>query len=212
MKTDDLINAIAADAEAPTVPIGWIVLGGAGIGIFATAVLFFSMLPMRPDLQASLSDWHFLMKWAFSLTLLATALIAVTKLADPQWSPTSKMLLLLAAPAVLAVGVIADLVALPASEWVPTMIGDNALGCIVFVPILSGLPLAAMIIALRRGAPPQPALAGAAAGLVAAGIAATFYATHCMNDSPLFLAAWYMLATAVVTGIGALLGARLLRW
>jgi hypothetical protein len=212
MKTDDLINAIAADAEAPTVPIGWIVLGGAGVGIVAAGLLFFAMLPMRPDLQASLGDWHFLMKWAFSLTLLATALVSVAKLADPQWSPTSKMLLLLAAPAVLGVGVIADMIALPSSDWMPTMIGDNALGCIVFVPILSGLPLAAMIIALRRGAPPRPALAGAVAGLVAAGIAATFYATHCLNDSPLFLAAWYILATAIVAGIGALLGARLLRW
>jgi hypothetical protein len=212
MKTDDLINAIAADAKAPAVPIGWIVSLGAAAGIVATAILFFAMLPMRPDIEFALSDWHFLMKWAFSLTLLASALFVVTRLACPQWSPCAKTLLLLAAPAVLAVGVVADMAALPASAWMPTMIGTNALGCIFYVPILSGLPLAVMIIALRRGAPPRPALAGAVAGLVAAGIAASFYATHCQNDSPLFLAAWYLLATAMVAGVGALLGSRLLRW
>jgi hypothetical protein len=69
-----------------------------------------------------------------------------------------------------------------------------------------------MIIALRRGAPARPALAGAVAGIAAAGIAATFYVTHCQNDSPLFLAAWYLLATAIVAGIGAIIGSRLLRW
>ena len=47
---------------------------------------------------------------------------------------------------------------------------------------------------------------------MAAGIAATFYATHCQNDSPLFLAAWYVLATLFIAGVGAVLGTRLLRW
>ena len=49
-------------------------------------------------------------------------------------------------------------------------------------------------------------------GLRAAGIAATFYATHCQNDSPLFLAAWYVLATLGVAAVGAIIGTRVLRW
>jgi hypothetical protein len=69
-----------------------------------------------------------------------------------------------------------------------------------------------MLLVLRQGATTRPALAGAVAGLVAAGIAATFYATHCQNDSPLFLAAWYVLATLFVAAVGAVLGTRLLRW
>ena len=55
-------------------------------------------------------------------------------------------------------------------------------------------------------------LAGAAAGLLAAGIGATLYATHCQSDSPLFVAVWYVIATAIVTAAGAILGSRLLRW
>lgn len=212
MKTDDLINAIAADAEAPRVPIGKVLLAGAGVGVLVAGLLFYVLLPLRPDMEAALGDWHFLLKWVFSLTLIATASVLVVGLARPQPSPGWKLLPLLGAPLVLATGVATELISLPPSYWMPTMIGTNAVACIVFVPLLSGLPLAALIIALRAGAPAHPALAGAVAGLLAAGIAATFYATHCQNDSPLFLAAWYVLATAIVAGIGAVLGAWLLRW
>ena len=52
----------------------------------------------------------------------------------------------------------------------------------------------------------------AAAGLLAGGLAATLYATHCTDDSPLFVAAWYSLAIAGVAALGALIGARWLRW
>jgi hypothetical protein len=38
------------------------------------------------------------------------------------------------------------------------------------------------------------------------------YASHCTDDSPLFVATWYPIATAVVTAAGALIGARVLRF
>jgi len=58
----------------------------------------------------------------------------------------------------------------------------------------------------------RPAAAGAMAGLLSAGLAATVYASHCTDDSPLFVATWYSLATALVTALGALLGSKLLRF
>ena len=66
--------------------------------------------------------------------------------------------------------------------------------------------LAAALIGLRHGAPARPAVAGAIAGMLSAGLAATLYASHCTDDSPLFVATWYTLATALVTAVGALLG------
>ena len=74
------------------------------------------------------------------------------------------------------------------------------------------LLLAAALIGLRHGAPTRPALAGAIAGLLSAGLAATLYAAHCTDDSPLFVATWYTIATAMVAAIGALAGSRLLRF
>ncbi|WP_072373024.1 NrsF family protein [Hyphomicrobium sp. NDB2Meth4] len=212
MKTNQLINAIAADAKAPSIPISTTVLFAAGIGIIATGLLFWTMLPVRGDMGAAMGDWRFLMKWAFSLSLLLTGIAMAISLARPQWSPSSKLLLLLTGPAILAIGVVAELISLPASDWMPTMVGTAPIACLVYVPLLSGLPLALMIVALRRGAPARPAAAGAVAGVIAVGIAATFYATHCQNDSPLFLAAWYIISTVIVASIGAILGARLLRW
>jgi hypothetical protein len=72
--------------------------------------------------------------------------------------------------------------------------------------------LAATLWALRRGASTRPALSGALAGLLSGGAAATVYAVHCPEDSPLFYASWYVLAILGATALGALLGARLLRW
>jgi hypothetical protein len=65
---------------------------------------------------------------------------------------------------------------------------------------------------LRHGAPSRPTLAGAVAGLAAGGLAATFYAAHCTDDSPLFVATWYTIAIAVLTLLGALGASRIARW
>ena len=65
---------------------------------------------------------------------------------------------------------------------------------------------------MREGAPQYPALSGALAGAAAAGVAATIYASNCTDDSPLFVASWYPLATLVVVAAGALAGRRFLQW
>lgn len=48
--------------------------------------------------------------------------------------------------------------------------------------------------------------------MLSAGLAGTLYAAHCVDDSPLFVATWYTLATAMVAGLGAVLGPRILRY
>ena len=78
--------------------------------------------------------------------------------------------------------------------------------------LFAAAPLTAILMVLRSGAPRSPALAGAAAGLLAAACGATLYAFHCFDDSPLFVAAWYTLAAAIVVVVGTLVGHRLLRW
>jgi hypothetical protein len=50
------------------------------------------------------------------------------------------------------------------------------------------------------------------AGLLAAGLGATLYASHCADDSPLFVMVWYSLATAFVAAVGAFVGRRVLRY
>jgi len=43
-------------------------------------------------------------------------------------------------------------------------------------------------------------------------VAALMYASNCTDDSPLFVASWYPLATAIVVAAGALAGRQWLRW
>ena len=80
------------------------------------------------------------------------------------------------------------------------------------VPLMSLPLLAASLFGLRHGAPTRPAVAGAMAGLLSAGLAATLYASHCTDDSPLFVATWYSIGAALIAALGALIGSRVLRY
>ena len=55
---------------------------------------------------------------------------------------------------------------------------------------------------MRAGAPQHPGWTGALAGAASAGIAAFLYASHCPDNSPLFVATWYPIATLVCAGVG----------
>jgi hypothetical protein len=104
---------------------------------------------------------------------------------------------------------VGELLLVPSSIWRAKVIGVN---CLMLIPFLSIPPLIAMICAVRGGATRHPALSGALAGASAAGIAATFYASNCTDDSPLFVATWYPSATLIVVSVGAVVGRWLLRW
>jgi len=122
------------------------------------------------------------------------------------------LLLVASVPILLAAADLAELVTVPAAEWGGRLVGSNALVCLRSIPFLAAAPLLAAMLALRHGAPENPTLAGASAGLVAGGIGAALYASHCIDDSPFFVSVWYTLAIAIVVAIGAWCGSRCLRW
>jgi hypothetical protein len=119
---------------------------------------------------------------------------------------------LLAPFLLLGAAVVVELTLVPADLWGTKLIGSNAMHCLTIIPLLSIAPLAALLFVMREGAPRNPGIAGALAGAAAAGIAATLYASNCPDDSPLFVASWYPLATLIVAAVGAFAGDRLLRW
>ena len=80
------------------------------------------------------------------------------------------------------------------------------------MPLIGIGPLAIFLLALRQGAPSSPVHAGAVAGVLAGGIAATFYAAHSTDDSPLFVATWYIIAIVELGLLGAVGGQRFARW
>ena len=90
--------------------------------------------------------------------------------------------------------------------------GTNSRLCLTFIPLIGIGPLTAFIVAMRHGAPARPGLSGAVAGLLAGAVAATFYAAHCVDDSPLFIAIWYGLAIAGLSAAGAVAAKVWVRW
>ncbi|MFZ5675792.1 MAG: NrsF family protein [Pseudomonadota bacterium] len=212
MRTDDLIEALAKDGTAagpaPRLALCCAVL----VGALAAAFLFLAVLGYRPDIAAAAETYRFLFKFVFTLTLAATAIWLVFTVMRPEAVPGLRLLSLAAAPVLIVLAVVAELSVMPSSTWLPRLIGKNWWFCLTVIPSLSIVPLTAFFWALRRAAPADPGLAGALAGLSAGAIAATLYASHCTDDSPLFVITWYSLAIGLVTLVGYFAGRRWLAW
>ncbi len=212
MKTGDLIRALAADSELRAIPPGRALALALIPGVAIALGLHFAVLGLRPHLFAVLGEPRLLFKLCLTVLLVAVSSPLALRLVRPGAGIRRPALLLAIVPVLLAAASLAELLAVPAAEWGQRLIGSNAMVCLKSIPFLAAAPLVAALLALRQGAPDHPALAGAAAGLFAGAIGAACYATHCPDDSPLFVAAWYTLAIGFVATIGAVAGRRLLRW
>ncbi|MGD9922344.1 MAG: NrsF family protein [Pseudorhodoplanes sp.] len=212
MKTDDLIRALAADRE-PAGPAPGQALALAGAAGFVLSMLLFSWLvPLRPNLGEAIQSFPFVLKPIEMGILVVAAAIVVLRLAKPG-APLGHVLLVAAAvPAIMVSAVAVELTQVPRAEWLVKLAGVHWYMCVLNMVLLSLPILAALLFGLRYGAPTRPMLAGAGAGLLSGALAASLYIAHCPDDSPLFVAAWFTLAIAIATGIGAMAGSRVLRW
>jgi hypothetical protein len=209
MKTDDLIAALAADSTpAPRpeqgLPVAALALALAGAGMLL-------VLGLRENLGAAFAPFT-LPKTLLPLALGALALMLALRTGRPGTGAGRLPAALLAIPALAAALALLRLATSEPAGWAMQATGKTMIPCLVTIPLVSALPLAALLWLLRRGAPLSPARAGFAAGLAAGGFAAALYSLHCTEDSPLFWALWYSTAVTVPAALGTLLGARLLRW
>ena len=210
MKTDELITILSNDSLSrerlwPNLALG------AVVGTLVAATLFFAAIGFRPDIDQAVQTIRFLFKFVVTISLAATAVLVSFKLSRPDGDFRSSSALLVA-PILLACAVGIELLVVPSGQWVSKLIGHNARICLTLIPLLSIGPLICFMAALRRGAPSNPGRTGATAGLAASGIAATFYAANCNDDSPLFVATWYPIAILAVSAAGYLIGRKALKW
>jgi len=212
MDTDRLIRTLAADNDWRTQPVGaWLAAGLILAGV-VSSMMFMMALRVRPDVMTAMHNPFFDLKFAVTLALAIPAMVVGLRLAQPA-APLGRRPWLLALPVVIVVlGIVVEASVPQRLSWSTRLIGNNSRVCLTAIPAMSLPLLAGALVALRHGAPTRPALAGAVAGLLSAGLAATLYASHCTDDSPLFVATWYTLATALVTAVGALVGSRVLRF
>jgi len=174
--------------------------------------IFFAGLGVRPDVMTAMHNPFFDLKFAVTLALAIAAIAISLHLSRPEASLQRWGWLLLIPAGLLVAGISGEMMLPQRLPMMTRLVGSNSKVCMTAIPLISLPLLAAALLGLRHGAPARPAMAGAIAGLLSAGLAATLYAAHCTDDSPLFVATWYTIATALVTAIGALAGSRVLRY
>ncbi len=213
MNTDDLIAQLSADV--PRVrrhAVGWrLGLGLAG-GLLISAVVVVFALGVRPDLSIAMHGFSFWMKWGYTISLSAAAIVVTAQLARPD-SARLRWLWVLAIPVLLLSGVgLLELLRTPPGKWLAMWLGDSWMVCPWLVLALAAPIFVGLLWSFRRMAPTRLRAAGAAAGLAAGAFAATVYCVHCPEVSAIFVLTWYSLGILLAASIGALIGPRLLRW
>ena len=212
MDTDQLIRTLAQDNAHRARPVGFALMLALMAAAPVSLLMFFTELGFRPDIRTAMHNPFFDLKFAVTLALVIAAVAVSLHLSRPEASLRGFGWLLLIPAGLLTAGIGGEMMMPQRLPMMTRLVGSNSRVCMTAIPLLSLPILAAALIGLRHGAPSRPAVAGAIAGLASAGLAATLYASHCTDDSPLFVATWYTIATAVVAAVGALVGAKVLRY
>ena len=212
MQTEQLIRTLAADNVHRARPVGFVLAMALLAAAPVSVAMFLATLGVRPDVMTAMHNPFFDLKFLVTLALAISAIVVSLHLSRPEASLKGWAWLLLIPAAILAGGIASEMMMPQRLPMMTRLIGSNSRVCMTAIPLMSLPLLAAALIGLRHGAPARPAVAGAIAGLLSAGLAATLYASHCPDDSPLFVATWYSIATAMVTAVGALAGSRVLRF
>jgi hypothetical protein len=212
METDQLIRTLAADNAHRAQPVGFMLTLALLAAAPVSVAMFFAGLGVRPDVMTAMHNPLFDLKFAVTLALAIPAIAISLHLSRPEASLHGWAWLLLIPAGFLVAGISGEMMMPQRLPMMTRLVGTNSRTCLTAIPLMSLPLLAAALFGLRHGAPTRPAVAGAIAGLLSAGLAATLYASHCTDDSPLFVATWYTIATALVAAIGALAGSKVLRF
>ena len=212
MDTDQLIRSLAADNSYHPRPVGYVLALALLAAAPVSLLIFFAELGVRPDVMTAMHNPFFDLKFAVTLALASAAIIAGLHLSRPEASLRGYGWLFVIPAGLLAAGIGGEMMMPQRLPMMTRLVGNNSKICMTAIPLISLPLLIASLIGLRHGAPTRPAVSGAIAGMLSAGLAATLYASHCTDDSPLFVATWYTIATAVVSAVGAFVGSRVLRF
>jgi hypothetical protein len=197
VKTDELVSLLAREAQpvprhAAARRISIALLAGVPLSI-AWMVFEYGM---RRDLVQTMFWPMFWVKLAFPLCTAVAGFVIVQRLARPGARVRGFAVWFLA----------------PADERAALVWGQTWRTCAFNIAAISAPVFVASLLALKSLAPTQPALAGAAAGAMSAGVGAAVYALHCQELAAPFLAIWYVAGMALPVLAGAAIGHRLLRW
>jgi len=212
MKTSELIQLLAqSEPIQPVAPARRLMPAALGGAVAALGLLLLT-LGLQPLGSAVEASW-FWMKAGYGLSVALAGLLLLIPLARPGAR------IGLAGVAILAIGVLLmsmmamhQAVRAPPGAATSLWMGHTWRVCPWRIAGLAIPIWLALIFALRGLAPTRLALSGAAAGLMAGGLAAAVYGLWCQESAAPFVVVWYSGGIAIAALAGALAGRRLLRW
>lgn len=213
MKTDDLIAALSADLppasrrDLDRRMLIWLVPAAAVVLVGVCGWLGF-----RPGLGNTMLGPIFWAKAAYTVALAVGGFWLLGRLGRPGSGVKAPLLFLTVVLAVASGLAAFELLSMPAPERMPAVMGDSARVCAPNIIILSLLAAPFVFQAARAFAPTRPGTAGAAAGLLTSGLAATLYGLHCPEHSAAFVAVWYSLGIGIAVIGGFAAGRLAFRW
>lgn len=211
MKTDDLIDALAAGLEParPARPSPALLAAAAAAAVAAVALL----LGVRPDLGDAIQAPTPWLKGLYTVALAGTSIWLATRLGRPGVDPRPAGLALVSVVAVAVLWGGIEMAMTAPEQRMAGWLGHTWTICGRNILLVSAVAAPLVFLSARRLAPTKPTAAGLALGVATGGIAATAYGLlHCGEATAAFVATWYTLGVAAAGAIGALVGRFALRW
>ena len=213
MKTDELITALASQAEAvdPRAPSRWLAAASI-IGVCVAVPIAAWRFGINPELASNARLPMFWWRAAFAALLAIGAALLVDRLARPgaelrhAWRVAALPLL-----GIWIVGAWVLVGAAPADR-AALVLGSTWRQCPWNIALLSLPAFVLLLVLLRSLAPTRLRSAGAAAGTLAGALGMLAYGIHCPELAAPFIAIWYVLGVAIPAAIGFAIGPLVLRW
>lgn len=213
MKTDELISLLSATLQP--VDAGLLrraVWASALVAAVLTAAGVVILAGARIDLLAGFASGALPLKALYGAATAAAALLAFERSLQPGAEVRFKLAFVAVPFAATLIWAGVSLANAPLSAWPQLVVGKYWLSCLTLLLLFALVPMAAMILVARRGAPTDSRLTGACAGFVSGGLAIVGFSIHCPVDSVSFVAVWYSLSAIVMAAFGAALFPKIVRW
>jgi hypothetical protein len=216
VNTEHLIDHLSADLK----PVGRVRFGktlfvAMLIGGAAAFVAMLATVGPRVDVGSTVHLEWTAVKLIFALSVTLTAAPQLLKSMRPGLEKETHPAIVLLPFAAAIAAAFAILLFVTPSAWIVMLRGATSVSsgrCLLCIIFFAAMPFAAIVWALRQGAPTRLGLCGAIAGVVAGGLGAAAYALTCTSDTIPFIAVCYSVAITLCAFIGAQIGPWLFRW
>lgn len=205
----DLVDHLVADLTPVDPPRSFAIARLAIIALLvATALAWFILGNRFVDADPTLSSFSWIKLLPFALGVVGFGFLA-RDISIPGRRPSRAVWVFILAA---LIGVIGFIVGGWIDDGRTSLLLPFGTKCVRWIVLLSIPGMLLLFGFARRRAVTRPATAGACLGATSGVIGAVVYGMSCSIDRLLFVGVWYVVGIFLVTVLGGVIGARLLRW